>query len=256
MAMTHHYYDKQIKKYLTQFMAIFAGMQVSIGKNDDSDEEQLISVPIQYGNKDRVVAHILGDNTQNKPLRLPMLSSYINGINLAPELRKGVGQTKRQTYLPRGELFPDGIKVIKQYMPVPYKLSVELALYASNTDQHLQMLEQIMMIFDPIIQIQTSDAIFDWAKLTTVEMEGINFDQSYPIGTERRMIISTLTFGMPIYISAPANIRDDFIKDIFVRVGAVSQSANTANEMIEDLDDQGLDYENWFSLDDIDIDEE
>ena len=110
--MQYHYYNKQFKRYITQFMAIFAGMQVSIGKNDDSDQEELISVPIQYGNKDRVVAYILGDQTQNKPLRLPMMSAYINGINMAPESRKGVGNTKRQTYLPRGGVFPDEIKTV------------------------------------------------------------------------------------------------------------------------------------------------
>lgn len=253
MAMYTHYYDRQIKRYMTQFMAIFAGMQVSIGKNDDSDEEQLISVPIQYGNKDRVVAWILGGQTQNKPLRLPIMSAYINGINMAPESRKGVGNTKRQTYLPRGTVFPDGLETVHQYMPVPYKISAELAIYASNTEQHLQILEQILMVFDPIVQIQTSDAIFDWTKLTTVELDNINFDQSYPIGTDTRMIMSTLSFIFPVYISAPANLKNDFIKDIYVRIGAVSTSATTSQEMIDDLDGQGLDYENWFSLDDINL---
>ena len=253
--MSTHYYDKQIKKYMTQFMAIFAGLQVSIGKNDDSDEEQLISVPIQYGNKDRVVAWIVGDQTQNKPLRLPMMSAYINGINMAPELRKGVGNTKRQTYLPQGSVFPDDITTVRQYMPVPYTISAELAIYASNTEQHFQILEQILMVFDPQVQIQTNDALFDWTKLTTVTLDGINFDQSYPIGTERRMIMSTLSFIFPVYISAPGNVKADFVKDIFVRIGTVSQSTDLSNseEVVAELDAQGLDYDNWFSLDDINL---
>jgi hypothetical protein len=251
--MDTFYYDEQIKKYMTQFMAIFAGMQVQIGKNDTSDENQLITVPIQYGNKDRVVAHIIGDQTQNKPLRVPMMSAYVNGINMAPESRKGIGQTKRQTYLPRGSVFPDDITTVHQYMPVPYKLTCELAIYASNTDQHFQILEQILMLFDPTVQIQTSDALFDWTKLTTVELENINFDQNYPIGTERRMIVSTLQFIVPVYISAPANLRNDYIKEIFVRIGAVSSDSNTSYEIIADLDGQGIDYENWFSLDDINL---
>lgn len=251
--MTTHYYNKQIKNYMTQFMAIFAGLQVSIGKNDDSDVEQLISVPIQYGNKDRVVAYIIGDQTQNKPLRLPMMSAYINGINMSPELRKGVGNTKRQSYLPQGSVFPDDITVVHQHMPVPYKISAELAIYASNTEQHFQILEQILMVFDPQVQIQTTDALFDWTKLTTVELDNINFDQNYPIGTDRRMIMSTLSFIFPVYISAPANLKSEFVKDIFVRIGAVSQNANTPQEMIDDLDGQGLEYENWFSLDDINL---
>lgn len=253
--MNTHYYNKQIKKYMTQFMAIFAGMQVEIGKNDDSDETQLISVPIQYGNKDRVVAWIIGDQTQNKPLRLPMMSSYINGINMAPELRKGIGGVKRQSYLPQGSVFPDDITTVKQLMPVPYTLSAELAIYASNTEQHFQILEQILMVFDPQVQIQTTDALFDWTKLTTVTLDNINFDQSYPIGTDRRMIMSTLSFIFPVYISAPANLKQDFIKDIFVRIGTVSQSTDLSDseEVVAELDAQGIDYENWFSLDDINL---
>lgn len=234
-------------------MAIFAGLQVSIGKNDDSDQEQLITVPIQYGHKDRVVAHIISDNTQNKPLRLPLLSAYLNNIQLSPELRKGVGQTRRQTYLPRGEVFPDGIQTVHQYMPIPYRMQTEVAIYSSNTDQHLQILEQILMIFDPSLQIQTSDGVFDWTKLTTVELDGINFDHSYPTGTERRILTTTLSFNFPVYIAAPANLREDYIKDIYVRVGAVGQGAETSQEMIDELNAQGIDYENWFSLDDIDI---
>jgi len=253
MTMSTYYYDKQIKKYMTQFMAIFAGMEVSIGKNEDSDEEQLISVPIQYGNKDRVVAWIFGDQTQNKPLRLPMMSAYINGINMSPESRKGVGQTKRQTYLPRQGVFPDDITTVHQYMPIPYKISAELSIYASNSEQHFQILEQILMLFDPIVQIQISDGVFDWTKLTTVELDNINFDQNYPAGQERRMIISTLSFIFPVYISAPANLRNDWIKDIYVRIGAVSTSAETNQEMIDDLDAQGLEYEKWFTLDDINL---
>ena len=182
-----------------------------------------------------------------------MMSAYINAIQMAPESRKGVGNTKRQTYLPQGALFPDGLETVHQYMPVPYKISAELSIYASNTEQHFQILEQILMVFDPIVQIQTSDALFDWTKLTTVELDNINFDQSYPIGTDRRMIMSTLSFIFPIYISAPANLKNDFIKDIYVRIGAVSSSANTSQEMIDDLDGQGLEYEKWFSLDDINL---
>jgi len=250
MAFDYHYYDEQFKRYLTQFMVIFANMQVMVGKRD-TEEDQLITVPIRYGYQDRVVASIISDNTQNKPIRLPMMSAHLTGINMAPELRKGIGSMRRQTYMPRGELFPTDLKVAKQLMPVPYRVTAELAIYTSNTDQRFQILEQILMLFDPTIQIQISDAAFDWTKLTTVELENITFDDNYPSGTDRRIMISTLSFNFPIYISAPTNLRDDFIKDIFMRIGAVSSSANTNEEMVADLDAQGIDYENIFKLDDI-----
>ena len=89
MAFKHYYYDQQVKKYILQFMSIFAGMQVSLGTNDRSSDE-LISVPIMYGNRDRVVSWIKGEFTQNKPIRLPMMSAVITGIAMAPERRKAL----------------------------------------------------------------------------------------------------------------------------------------------------------------------
>ena len=55
MALTTYYSNDQFKKYFIQFMAIFSGMQVEIGKNDRSSEPSLISVPIFHGARDRVV---------------------------------------------------------------------------------------------------------------------------------------------------------------------------------------------------------
>ncbi len=250
MAITNYYYDNQVKRYLTQFMSIFSGMQAEVGKRNGEDNK-LISVPVHYGNKDRVVAHIIADNTQNKPLRLPVMSVNLTSINMAPEMRKAIGGTRRQSYLPRGEVFPDGIKTVHQLMPVPYRAITELAIYTSNSEQRFQILEQILMLFDPSITIQTSDGVFDWTKLTTVTLGSITFNDNYPIGTDRRMLVTTLSFDFPIWIAAPANIKDDYIRDIYVRIGAVSEVGQTSDDIIAQLDEQGINYELWNSADDI-----
>ena len=246
------YYNEQIKNYLLQFMAIFAGMKVKMGKHDGK-EQPLVNVPIIYGGRDRVVASILSENTQVKPLRLPTMSAYINSLDLAPELRKGIGTQRRNTYLPIGGAFPDDIEVVHQYMPVPYRMITELGIFTSNTDQMMQILEQVLMIFDPTLTIQTNDDVFDWAKLTYVELTGIANDQNYPSGMDRRIVQWTLSFEIPIYISAPADVRNDYIKDIYVRIGAVSLGATSSDDIIHELDQQGIDYELWFSLDDVNI---
>lgn len=256
-----YYYDKQLRNYILQFMAIFAGLQVSVGRRktgettpvtdcngnvvdnvDVYEEERLISVPIHYGAQDRVVASILADNTQNKLLRLPMTSAYFRSIQFAPEFASGLGTQSRKSYVPTGGLVPDDIKVVHQRKPTPYKIEIELALYASNSDQHFQMLEQILMLFDPSLQIQTSDGVFDQGKLTVVTLNNTNFDQVYPSGTDRRIIQSTLTFEMPIYLSAPADIRSDFVEKIYTRIGVVSEIANNSYDIIAELDAQGIDY--------------
>lgn len=247
-----YYYNKQLRQYLLQFMAIFAGMKVSVGKLGDTDP-RLISVPIKNGSSDRVVADIKAENTQNKPIRLPLFSAHLTNLSLAPQLRKGVGQTRRKSHMPTGGEFPTDIKVVRQRMPVPYIATYDLGIWASNQDQHYQMLEQILMLFDPILHIQTSDEVFDWTRLTTVELVGMGLEENIPAGADRRLIQSTLSFDVPVYISAPAEVHDKFVKDIFIRIGAVNSASQSSADIIADLDAQGILYDQAFSLDDVDL---
>ncbi len=253
MAVKHFYYDQQIKKYILQFMAIFAGLQVEVGKNDRNDEGKLISVPIMYGNRDRVVGWIKGEQTQNKPVRLPIMSAVINSLMLAPDVRKGVGAVRRNTYLPRGGVVPDDISTVRQLMPVPYKISANIAIWASNHEQRYQILEQLLVLFDPTVQIQKTDAMFDWTKMTTVELTGIDYEDNYPIGVDRRMLITNLTFEFPIWISAPADVKDDFVNQIYARIGVVSNSSLTNEQMVAELKAQGIEYDLWFDGDVLDL---
>ena len=248
-----YYYNQQLKTYIRQFMAIFSGLQVQIGKWNDKDE-RLITVPIHYAHMDRVVASIFSDNTQNKPLRLPLMSAYLRTIELNKAYMAGNGMERRNSYLPVGGEASEDTVVVYQRRPVPYKLGLDLTLYASNTDQHFQMLEQITPLFGPSLQIQTSDAPFDMKLLSMVELTGTQLETNYPIGSDRRVIVSTMSFEMPIWIDIPADIRRNFIEKIFVRVGAVSMTDTTNFEIIADLDAQGIPYELVLSDEDLKID--
>ncbi len=202
-------------------MEIFRGLSCFTGVRQDGLTREM-TVPIAYGSKDRVTAAILHKNTQNSPIRVPTMSAYVRAINMAPELRKGVGGTRRETFLPKGGLLPDDIKTVRQLMPVPYAMDIDLSIWTSNSDQQFQLLEQILMYFDPILQIQTSDEKFDWTKLAIVELTGISFDENFPIGVERRVIVTTLTFRVPIYISGPNELKASFVNDIFARITTVN----------------------------------
>lgn len=254
-----YFYDAQIRQYIIQAMAVFAELKVMVGASE-TKEPRLINVPIHYGAKDRITASIKADNTKNKPIRVPCASVYMSSLNLAPELRKGLGQTRRNTYLASGGVFPTDIKVAYQTMPVVYRSTIELSLFVSSTDQHFQILEQILSIFNPSIQLQTSDEVLDWTKITMMELTGINFDQQYPTGSERRIITSSLTFEMPVYIGVPSNIRDNFIKSVMIRIGQMGPGhigavglSTSEEDMIAELNNQNLEATKIFDLDDIQL---
>ena len=248
-----YFYDHQFKRYITQFMAIFSDMRVQVGASLGLPA-RLIKVPIIYGSRDRVVA-IKGENTQNKPLRLPTMSGYLRTVEQAPDLRKGVGQRRRKTVMPLGGQFPNDIEVVHQFMPIPYRGRFELSVYASNTDQHFQIMEQILQIFDPVLQIQTSDDPFDWGMITSVELEGINWEENFPSQADRRVIQSTLMFEVTFYLSPPADLKKNFIANILVRLGVVPDATNFKypEPVLEALTEEGAIYTELFTLADIDI---
>ncbi len=250
--LENYHYSAQLRRYIVQFAAIFAGIQVEVGKRNDT-EPHLIHVPIKNASMDRVVGHIKSENTQNKPIRLPIMSFQLVNVDQAPELRKGIGVKRRSTYMPNGGVFPDDITIVEQRQPVPYRAMFELAIWASNQDQHYQIMEQIFTLFDPILQIQISDDIFDWTKITSVELTDIRFDENMPQASDRRLIQTRLGFAVPIYLSIPADVHKKYIKDIYLRIGAVSADLGSSYDIIADLDSQGIEYEKVFSADDVDI---
>lgn len=237
-----YWYNDQLKRYIIQFMTIFSGLQVSIGKTEGTNETALIPVTIHYGNHDRVVASLMAENTQNKPIRLPCMTAYMQSVDLAPELMHGIGVERRNSYVPTGGLLPNDVQVVHQRAPIPYKMTCQLGIYASNTDQHFQILEQILMLFDPQLTVQTSDAPFDWTRLTTVKLTGITIDQQHPLGTDRRIIQSTLMFEVPVYLGSPADMRKDFIKVINMRLGLLDSSVTAPDDIIAAMDAMGIDY--------------
>ena len=240
MAIETFWYERQFVKYIVQFMEIFHGLCVTSGA-DENGAPKLINVPIQYGSKDRVAASILAKNTQNVPIRSPSISAYLNGITIDSSLYKGNNTERALQYVPRGGIFPEDIKTVRQLMPVPYRVDMKLTIFATNTQQHFQILEQILVLFDPQLQIQTTDAPFDWTRMTSVTLQDIGLQEQYPTGNDRRLITTELSFSMPVYLSVPAKIRADYINSIRLRIGAVNFDNDT--DILTALDDLGVEYE-------------
>ena len=232
MAIQEYWYNEQLRAYILQFCGVFAGLTTLSGIGEDG-KRTLSRVPIMVGNKDRVVAAIQAGNTQNKPFSLPSMSAWLAGLDLAPERRKGVGVVDRKVYLPSGGVFPDDLKIATRVMPIPYNASLELSIYASNTDQMYQILEQLLLIFDPMLQIQTTDASFDWTKITVIELVGISNEENFPIGGDKRITVWTLSFDLPIYLSAPMDLKENIVREINIRLG------DLAGFNLEEIDSDG-----------------
>lgn len=203
-----YFYNKQIKRYITQFLRIFSGMSVATATS-------FIDVPVRYGSSDRVVANVLYKDGTFIAKKVPMISGYLSNIDLNPEAKKSKFHQDNITIRKTGSTTPS---ISTRIMGVPYKATMQLSIWASNSDQMFQIIEQIMLMFNPYLTIQKSDNILDWSYLTDVELLSLNNEQNYPIGVDDNIIVWTLEFTFDMWINFPAKDQATIIQDVFVRV--------------------------------------
>ena len=163
-----YFYDAQVRRYVTQFMRIFIGFKYKTG--GDVPEER--HVPVLYGDMTRQVASMIKDNSENKLSTVPRIACYISGLELDNSrisdysfVSKLAVRERQYTTNTAGEREYGGVQgggyTVERLMPTPFKLSMKAEIWTSNTDQKLQLLEQILVLFNPSLEIQTTDNYVD-----------------------------------------------------------------------------------------------
>lgn len=206
------HYDGQVRRYVTQFMRVFIGFKYQSG-----DGEQR-SVPVTYGDLSRQVASIIKENSENKMLTVPKIACYITGLELStdrlsdPTFVSKINVRERRYTDANGtrdyQNVQGGSYTVERLMPTPFKLTMKADIWTSNTDQKLQLLEQIVVLFNPSLELQTTDNYIDWTSLSSMYLTSTNFSsRTIPQGAESDIDICSLDFEMPIYISPPAKVK-------------------------------------------------
>ena len=205
-----HFYDQQIRRYLTQIIRMFSEFGYKDGNNN------VVKIPISYGDLTRQVANIIRDNSENKVPSAPRMAVYVTGLEMDTSRLADSSYVNKLNIRERA-VDANGVEYLKKegknytierLMPTPYKLTVNLDLWATNTDQKLQIIEQILMLFNPSLEIQTTDNYIDWTSLSVVNLDNINWSsRSIPVGVESEIDIATLTFNTPIFISPPVKVK-------------------------------------------------
>jgi hypothetical protein len=97
---------------------------------------------------------------------------------------------------------------VERLMPVPYTLRLTVDLWTTNYQQKLEIMEQLGVLFNPSLEIQSTDNYIDWTSLTVVYQDGLTFSsRAIPQGTGNPIDVLSWKFYMPIWISAPAKLK-------------------------------------------------
>lgn len=205
-----YYYDGQIRRYLTQIIRLFSNFVVKYG------DGTLVRVPVIYGDPDRQAATIINQNSENAIVSTPKIAVYITGLELERDRLSDATFVGKLHFRER-EIDPNTNEYIsvegnnytvERLMPSPYGLTLKMDIWAANTDQKLQILEQILVFFNPSLEIQTSDNYVDWTSLSVVELVSLSFtSRSVPVGTNSTIDVATITIKTPIWITPPAKVK-------------------------------------------------
>lgn len=215
MTYTTFFYDHQIRRFLTQFIRIMSNFQIQIATEADGSPVYQ-RVPVFYGDASRQASQILRGNSENAVKSVPAMAVHINQLNYDRERvqepnfvsKMNIRTRKYDEVTGQYTNQEDGIYTVERLMPVPYRLTLKVDVWTSNTEQKLMLLEQIMLLFNPAMEIQSTDNYIDWTSLSYVLLTNIEWtNRSVPAGTEETIDISALTFELPIWISAPAKVK-------------------------------------------------
>jgi hypothetical protein len=213
--MAQFFYDNQIRRFLIQFAKIFSNWQVTKGK-DPAGNDIYVRVPVMYGDSSRQASTILADNTASNLPSAPLITFYISGleydqkrtqdptfvdrINVRQRAYNADTQSYEQT---QGQAF-----TVERLMPVPYTLRITVDFWTTNYNQKLELIEQLGTLFNPSLEIQSTDNFIDWTSLSVVYQDGLTFSsRSIPQGTGNPIDVLTWKFYMPIWISTSAKLK-------------------------------------------------
>jgi len=211
------FYDEQIRRFLLQFTRIISGFQVEYGRDkDDPNKMALLRVPVRYGDATRNAQTIIQENSANSLPSTPLMTFYINSLDYdRPRMQEPYHvskvQVRQRTYDSATETYETtqgNAFTVERLMPVPYKLGITLDIWTSNTNQKFQILEQMLTLFNPSLEVQSTDNFLDWTSLSVVELDSVTWtSRTIPQGTENPIDIATIRFNIPIWISSPAKVK-------------------------------------------------
>ena len=230
-----YFYDAQIRRYLIQVARIFGNFKY---KEIDSTGKTIYKkVPFVYAATNSQVQTIINNNSENTLTTLPIFSIYLSSLKQNHSRRQDPTYVNRQNVTERGidkttNSYNDqsGNKyTVEMLMPVAYDMTVKIDLITTNESQKWQLLEQILVLFNPEVELQTSTNAVDWTALSIISLTDINVTPAANNSTINDM--TTLTFNVPIWINPPAKVkRSSLIQEIILNIGNLTDYNTDVDE--------------------------
>ena len=196
------FYHETMRKIVVSFGTLFNNIQI-VRKNSTGAIIQSMKVPLAYGPQQKFLARLNNDPALGAKVAvtLPRLGFEMTGITYDPTRKLNRVQKFRKVKTSAN----DADKLDTQYMPVPYNINFTLYAMAKNSDDALQIVEQILPFFQPDYTLTINDmADMGIKRDVPIILNDVSYEDNYQGDfTERRAIIYTLGFTAKFYLYGP-----------------------------------------------------
>ena len=238
------FYHETVRNVIVAFGTMFNNIQI-VRKDNSGAIIQSMKVPLAYGPKQKFLTRLDQDPSLSAAtaITLPRLGFEIGSLTY-DTARK---MNRVQKFKKVKSSSSNANKLDTQFMPVPYNMDITLYAMAKNSDDALQIVEQILPFFQPDYTLTLNDmADMGIKRDVPIILNDVGYEDNYQGDFEsRRAIIYTMAFTTKFYLYGPVT-SSSVIKtvqvDQFTDMPAVTPTREqrysvTPNPVAADADD-------------------
>ena len=146
------FYHETMRKVVVAFGSIFNNIHL-VRKDGSGNIVQTMKVPLAYGPREKFLVRLRedADLTKQVAVTLPRIGFEISGIAYDPSRKLNRVQKFKKVKGAKAK------QLDTQYMPVPYNIDFSLYIMAKQSDDALQIVEQILPYFQPDYTVTIND---------------------------------------------------------------------------------------------------
>ena len=196
------FYHETVRNVIVAFGTMFNNINI-VRKDNSGVITQSMKVPLAYGPKQKWLTRLDQDPSLASAvaITLPRLGFEIGSLTYDPTRKLN----RVQKFKKVKSSSSNANKLDTQFMPVPYNMDITLYAMAKNSDDALQIVEQILPFFQPDYTLTLNDmADMGIKRDVPIILNNVGYEDNYQGDFEsRRAIIYTMGFTTKFYLYGP-----------------------------------------------------
>ena len=196
------FYHETMRKVVVAFGTIFNNIHL-VRKDNNGNIIQTMKVPLAYGPREKFLVRLRedADLTKQVAVTLPRIGFEIQGLSY--DATRKLNRVQRFKKVKTGTTK----QLDTQYMPVPYNVDFQLYVMAKQSDDALQIVEQILPYFQPDYTVTINDnADMGIKRDVPLILNSVGYEDNYEGEfQQRRAIVYTMDFTAKFYLYGPVS---------------------------------------------------